>query len=239
MAEFTFKDSDPYSENTGVVGEHYGGKTYFVGQNILKPMLKTRIINVWAWDHQAKWKDYFEPHQVVYYLDDLQRGTQCYVPENKSEEHFDEFCELVQQLNNTHLFIDESHNYHNAQRMAKQLQPVIRDLSGNQNVAYTLVWQRASEGHKSVMSNARHKFLFNFDSLDQDRYLQMFGKYADLFLNPEERKYFRDFTENNKKYRYDILTDYSFLYRDEKNRTKVEIYNGGHLTTLESLKIEI
>lgn len=225
---FHFKELNIYQENNSLTGEHYSGKTKFAIEKIAKPLLKTGRIKMWIWDHHGLFSKMFQDlgkgHQIIYYLDELRDGTQCYVPESKSEDHFNEFCSLVLDQYNMHVVLDELHNYMTAQRMAKNLAPLIRDLAANQGVTYTAIWQRVSEGHKSVMSNARHKFLFDFDIGDQERYLRLFGKYADLFLEPESRKFFKE--KENGNYLYPVLDQYSFLYKDDKSKES-EVFNGG------------
>ena len=171
--DFFFPDLNIYEENNSLAGEHYGGKTEFAIRKIARPLLKSGKVKVWIWDHHRRFadspylKDVLHQNQIVYYLDELQEGsTQIYIPENKSKEHFDKFCEMILRQKNLHVIFDELHNYMSAQTMTKNLYPVIRDLASNQGVTYTAIWQRISEGHKSVMSNARHKFLFNFDVED-------------------------------------------------------------------------
>lgn len=195
------------------------------------------------WDYHglgAK-SGFFEPNQIVYYLDELSEGTQCYVPEDKSRKNFDEFCGLCVEQYNLHVILDELHNYFSAQTMLPNLAKLIRDVASNRGVTYTAIWQRVSEGHKSAMSNARHKFLFKYDISDQDRYLRIFGKEADLFMKPEDRKYFNDCAICNQTYKtcvnakprthefvahYPILDQFSFLYKDDK-LMKSEVFNGG------------
>lgn len=242
--EFYFKELNIYEENTSLAGEHYGGKTEFAIRKIAKPLLKSGKVKVWIWDHHKRFAKhpelarYIQPHQVVYYLDELSEGTQIYVPESKSPEHFNKFCAMILEQKNLHVILDELHNYMSAQRMEKNLYPVIRDLAANQGVTYTAIWQRISEGHKSVMSNARHKFLFNFDVEDQEKYLRIFGIKADLFLEPHARKYFTECktcqksihkhkNENHRfESKYPVLEQYSFLYKDDKSKES-EVYNGG------------
>ena len=241
-------DLNIYDENNSIAGEHFSGKTYFALEKIAKPLLKTGKIKIWMWVHHQKVlkglldSGYLHPNQIVYYLDELQDGTQFYVPKSKSIEHFNEFCALILKQRNLHVIFDELHNYMSAQTMAKNLYPVIRDLAANQGVTYTAIWQRISEGHKSVMSNARHKFLFDFDIADQDRYLSIFGTKADLFLYPEQRKYFTECKVCGKnalhhKYNdklgnhkfdalYPVLDLHSFIYKDDKFKESM-VYNGG------------
>lgn len=243
--EFFFPELNIYEENNSLAGEHYGGKTEFAIRKIAKPLLKTGKVKVWIWDHHKRFansehlKGILQPNQIVYYLDELQEGsTQCYVPENKSKDHFNKFCELILRQKNLHIIYDELHNFMSAQTMVPNLYPVIRDLASNQGVTYTAIWQRISEGHKSVMSNARHKFLFNFDVEDQEKYLRIFGTQADLFLEPNARMYFAECKicgKSPKKHRneehryqekYPVLDDYSFIYKDDKSK-KSEVFNGG------------
>ena len=215
--EFKFRNLSIYEDNIAVNGAHFTGKTHFALKNIVKPLKKAEI-NFWFWNHHGKRLDLFEPDQIVYYLEDLKYGTQCYYPESKSLEHFNEFCKLVQKQNYLHVIFDELHNYMNAQTMAKELRPIITDLPANQAVTYTAIWQRASEGHKSVLSNAKHKFLFRFDVRDQDTYLDIFGTKSQLHLDKTARKYFPQ--EENCK-------PHSFVYRDEERAFDTEWYNGG------------
>lgn len=239
--KFRFPQLRIYQENISVAGEHYSGKTEFAKECIVKPLLKTKKIKLWAFDYHAILANsgYFEPNQIVYYLDELSEGTQCYVPEDKSKKHFDEFCKLCVDQYNLHVVLDELHNYMSAQTMTPNLAKLIRDVASNQGVTYTAIWQRVSEGHKSVMSNARHKFLFKYDIADQDRYLRIFGKEADLFMKPEDRKYFNEceickhsfkvcYSRKLHEFKphYPILADFSFLYKDDK-LMKSEVFNGG------------
>jgi len=239
--KFYFPELKIYQENISVNGEHYSGKTKFAIECILKPLLKTKKVKLWMWDVHGlgAQSGYFEDNQIVYYLDELSEGTQCYVPEDKSKKNFDEFCGLCVDQYNLHVVLDELHNYMSAQTMTPNLSKLIRDVASNRGVTYTGIWQRVSEGHKAAMSNARHKFLFKYDISDQDRYLRIFGKEADLFMKPEDRKYFADCKICKKPYKecsksnqhlyepyYPILDHYSFLYKDDK-LMKSEVFNGG------------
>lgn len=239
--KFRFEDLSIYQENIALAGEHYSGKTYFAIEGIARPLLKAGV-KVWVWDYHGLFakSGYFQPHQICYYLDELQEGTQCYVPESKSEEHFEQFCGLAIEQYNLHVMVDEAHKFMSAQRIPPNFSTLIRETASNRGVSYTAIWQRISEGQKSVMSNARHKFLFNFDISDQDRYLRIFGKYADLFQEPESRKYFNDCSQCTflpkhhgakiKSHRFEAnfppLDEHSFIYKDDKNRESV-VYNGG------------
>jgi len=242
--KFKFEELNIYQENTSITGEHYAGKTRFALECIAKPLLKVKNVKIWVWDAHGIFarSGYFSKEQIVYYLDELSEGTQCYVPEEKSENHFNEFCKLITSQYNLHAILDELHDYMTAQRMAKELQPLIRDVAANQGVTYTAIWQRISEGHKAVISNARHKFLFNYDIADQDRYLKIFGTKADLFLEPEARKYFgdckicgkvailhKDKQKINHEFigKYPPLEQFSFLYKDDKSKES-EVFNGGY-----------
>ena len=223
---FRFKDLHIYQENTSITGEHYSGKTYFAINKIVNPLVKSQHVKVWVFDYHGLFakSGMFAQNQIVYYLDEISEGTQCYIPETKSEENFNRFCKLCTSQYNLHVVLDELHNYMSAQRMAKELAPLIRDVAANQGVTYTAIWQRISEGHKAVMSNARHKFLFDFDIGDQERYTRIFGKYADLFLEPESRKFFNEKKDGN--YVYPVLDPHSFIYKDDMSKQS-EVFNGG------------
>lgn len=237
---FKFDELNIYQENIAIIGEHYSGKTEFAKQKIVKMLLKNPNVKLWVWDHQGRFKDLFPQNQLCYYLDELSEGTQCYLPESKSEEHFSKFCKLATDQYNLHVVLDELHKFMSAQRMGEELSRLVRETAANSGVSYTAIWQRASEGHKAVHSNARHKFLFDFDIGDQDRYLHIFGQNADLFMDIDQRRYFTQCQECDEPFRkhvknktqhvfqtkYPMLDRYSFIYKDDKERSSV-VYNGG------------
>lgn len=215
---FKLRNVSIFDENFALAGEHYSGKTKFAVDHIAKPLIKAKI-KTWFWNHHGKYLDSFDSKDICYYLDELENRTQIYVPESKSIEHFNEFCQLVQNQNNLHVILDELHDYVTAQSWkAKALQPIIRDLPANQGVTYTAIFQRASEVQRSIFGNAKHKFLFKFDTEDQDKYLRIMGVKASLLLEKQQRKFFKEI-ENAKPY--------SFVYRDEERANDTEFYNGG------------
>ena len=215
---FKHRNISIYEENFALAGEHYGGKTHFAVYNIVLPLIKAGV-KVWFWNHHGKFLDEFEDSQICYYLDELESTTQIYVPESKSIEHFNEFCQIVQEQNNLHVVLDELHDFCSAQSWkAKALQPIIRDLPANQGVTYTAILQRMSEVQRSVFGNAKYKFLFKYDTEDQDKYTRIMGSKASLLLDNSQRKYHKD---------YPICKPYSFLFRDEEKSSNTEFYDGG------------
>lgn len=215
---FKHRNVSVYEENHVVAGEHYGGKTHFAVKQIVVPMIKAGY-KVWFWNHHAKFLEDFEDSQICYYLDELKSTTQIYCPESKSIEHFNEFCQLVQEQNNLHVVLDELHDFVSAQSWkAKALQPIIRDLPANQGVTYTAIFQRISEVQRSIIGNSKYKFLFKYDVEDQEKYNRIMGSKASVLLENSQRKFHKD---------YPICKPYSFLFRDEERSSQTEFYDGG------------
>jgi len=216
--KFKLRKVSIYEENFALAGEHYSGKTRFAVDHIVKPLIENKV-KIWFWNHHGKYLKSFPKNMICYYLDELENRTQIYVPESKSIEHFNEFCELVQQQFKLHVVLDELHDYVTAQSWkAKALQPIIRDLPANQYVTYTAIFQRASEVQRSIFGNAKHKLLFKHDIEDQDKYLRIMGTKSSLLLEQQQRKFYKN-TPNAKPY--------SFVYRDEERSNQTEFYNGG------------
>lgn len=223
--KFKHRNISVYEENFGLAGEHYGGKTHFAVDNIALPFIKAGV-KVWFWNHHGKFLEKFDDSQICYYLDELENRTQIYVPESKSIEHFNEFCKLVQEQRNLHVILDELHDYVSAQSWkAKELQPIIRDLPANQNVTYTAIFQRISEVQRSIMGNAKYKFLFKYDSEDQEKYNRIMGSKASLLLENSQRRFHKKFP---------ICKPYSFLFRDEEKSSQTEFYNGGKFVEVQN-----
>jgi len=216
--EFKLRRPSIYKENFVAMGIHYSGKTEFIIRFILLPLIKMGV-TVWFWNHHAKLLDLFPESTICYYLDELEYGTQIYVPESTTIEHFDEYCGLVKKLRNVHVAFDELHNYVTAQSwMAKNLQSIIRDMPANKGVTYTAMFQKASEVKEAIIGNARYKFLFKHANKDRETYENIFGSKSNLLLEQSQRKSFK---------KIDNAKEFSFLYQDDKFAFNTKFYNGG------------
>jgi|SRR6185295_2678483 len=204
------------TENSVVIGAHWQGKTW-LAKYLIASRVKGRF-PMWIWDYNGKFAD-LAPSNVIHSVKDLKYGTQIVVPLDKSPEHFEQFCIAVNKQANLHVIIDEAHTYCSAHQIPPAFAQLVRD-KGNQNVSYTCIQQRPAEIHKSIISNAQHRFVLAFDVPTDVVYLRNWiGTEVELFLPPNS--ILRRFHKGAPK-----LPPYSFIYRDMKALTPQIIVGG-------------
>lgn len=216
-------------ENSVVVGAHHQGKTYLAANLLARSVLG--LYPLWVWDYHGKLynelsKKNLTPAQrqtlgYKYWIHSVPqtkiRETTFFLPSDKSQERFDEFCNLVLRKSDMHVMIDEAHNYSSPHRIGVPYARLVRD-AGNQNISYTAIFQRPAENHKSILSNATHIFVFHLPLPNDAFYLrQWVGPEVDVLLQPHLRKYHKEEPE---------LPQYSFIYKDTR-KTNAVIVKGG------------
>lgn len=202
------------TENCAVMGAHFQGKTYLTKHLISKPLLG--VYRQWVWDYHGKFSD-LAPANVVHSVDALRYGTQFLRPSDRSPEQFFKFCEKVNALRNLEVIIDETHNYCSAHRIDPRFAVLLRD-KGNAHISYTCIFQRPAEIHKSLISNAKHRFMFAMDvPTDIDYLVRYIGIEAELFLPPRLRKYYKEEPQ---------LPPHSFIYRNQEEMRPVVVPGG-------------
>lgn len=202
------------TDNSVVIGAHFQGKTYLSKYLIAKPLIGKWPL--WIWDYHGKFADLL-PHNVINHVSQLRYGTFVLRPVDRSPENFFAFCEMANKQANLHVIIDEAHNYCSAHKIDPRFAVLVRD-KGNANVSYTCIFQRPAEIHKSIISNAKHRFAFRFDVPTDVQYLMRWlGTELELYLPPQQRRYYKEAPE---------LPQYSFIYRDAE-KIKPEVISGG------------
>lgn len=214
------------ADNSVVIGAHFQGKTHFAANMICRPLLGHFDQIVWDYHgniHKEIMKQRLTPKESHILL--LSKGTnllpnkptQFIHPSEKSEIHFEAVCSAIEKMHDKHITIDECHNYNSAHRIPPHFAALIRDL-GNQNISYTCIFQRPAENHKSIISNAKHRFLFRFDVPNDVDYLSRWiGTEVNLFLPPDLRKFHKDEPQ---------LPRYSFIYRNAEELAPVVVRGG-------------
>lgn len=216
------------TENSVFIGAHFQGKTYAAANLIALPLLG--VYRQWAWDYHGRvylelTKQRLTPRQSQMLNDSRKRmvsdlgaaTTFLSPPLERSEHYFLQFCALVCKQHDMHVIVDEIHNYTTAHSLSGLLGRVVRDM-GNRNVSYTAIFQRPAEVHKSIISNAKHRFMFAFDvPTDIDYMRRWIGAEADLFLAPQLRRFYKDEPQ---------LPPRSFIYRNQDDLTPTVVVGG-------------
>lgn len=223
--KFTFEVG---TENSVFIGAHFQGKTFAAANLIALPLLG--VYRQWAWDYHGRiymelTKQRLTPQQSqmlrdskTRFVSDLGAATSFLSPPlDRSESMFLKFCALVCKQHDMHVLFDEIHNYNSAHRISGLLGRVVRDM-GNRNVSYTAIFQRPAENHKSIISNAKHRFMFAFDvPTDIDYMSRWIGTEANLFLPPQLRRFYKDEPQ---------LPPHSFVYRNQDSLTPTVVVGG-------------
>lgn len=218
ITEFHF-DWQPGADNIVVMGAHWHGKTVLGRELVAAPIVGK--FPMWIWDHNGKFAT-LAPDSICYSVEKLVYGTQILIPAAKSPEYFEKFCRLVNAQRNMLIIVDEAHNFCSAHRLPPEFGRLIRD-KGNQNVGYCCIFQAVTEVHKSIIRNAKHRFVFFFDvPTDVDYLRKWIGIESELFLSVDHlnRKYFRGKPEHPQ------LPKYSFIYRDQTQEKPLVVVNG-------------
>ena len=203
------------TDNSVIIGAHFQGKTHLAKHLVAKPLLGKYPL--WIWDHHGKFTDLTDLSNVVRSVSGLRYGLQVLKPIEKSPGAFFQFCALVNKQSDLHVIIDETHNFCSAHKIAPEFATLVRD-KGNNNVSYTCVFQRPAEVHKSIISNALHRFVFAFDVPTDVIYLkQWIGTEVELFLPPQLRRHHREEPQ---------LPPRSFIYRNMQSLKPVVVVGG-------------
>lgn len=215
-------DYTAYTDNVIVCGAHWQGKSFFVAHTFLKELPK--IARVWWWDYHGVMVKYACPpnHLIKRRLEDLEIGTQYFIPSDRSEKAFDDFLKKALTHRDLVIGVDEAHNYSSAHKLKGNHAELIRN-AGNQNISYIEVFQRPQRVNGDVLENARHRFCFALDNLNSVKYMrEWIGVEIELFLapnnrSPQARKILGD---------AEMLPEHSYIYRD-KQKLEPEVVSGG------------
>lgn len=217
------------TENSAAWGAHWNGKTYTMSNLVVRPLLG--VYNQWIWDHKGHvtgelFKQRMTPEQhklvsggLVQHASQLRQGTCIVRPRDKTLEHFESFCAAANKQHNLHVVIDETRHYNSTHSIPPEFSELVTE-KGNDNVSYTVIFQRPAENHKSLISNAQHRFCFPLTVPTDVVYLRsLIGPEVELFL-PVGSPLRRFYKEEPK------LPLRSFIYRDEKQERPVVVVGG-------------
>lgn len=219
------------SENSAFFGAHFRGKTYAATNLIVRPLLG--FYPQLIWDHNGKIfleliKKPTSAEQAslirnaaINHASQIKEDRKTYIlkPKDKSMEHFLQFCDIITKRRQMHVTFDETHNYNTAHRLPDKFNQVIRDL-GNVGISYTAIFQRPAENHKSLISNAKHRFLFGLSVPTDVQYLKsLIGMEAELFL-PKGSPLRKMYKEEPQ------LPIRSFIYRNEEEEKPIVVVGG-------------
>lgn len=215
-------DYTAYNDNVVCLGAHWQGKSLFISKTFLSEL--PRIARVWTWDYHGVLTKYVNPptHLIKRNVDDLELGTQFFIPSDKSEKGFEKFLAKALTHRDLVIVIDEAHNYSSPHKLKGNHAELIRN-AGNQNISYIEIFQRPQRVNGDVLENARHRFCFALDNLNSVKYMrEWIGLECELFLPPAQRS-----SQAIKRFGdAEMLPQYSYIYRD-KQKLEPEIVSGG------------
>lgn len=217
------------TENSVFFGAHWNGKTFTCTNLIVRPLLG--VYDQLIWDHkghivQELFSRRMTPDQekiassgLVIQASQLRQGTCIMRPRDKTLKHFEEFCATANKAHDLHVVIDETKHYNSAHSIPPAFSELVTE-KGNDNVSYTCIFQRPAENHKSLISNAQHRFCFSLTVPTDVVYLRsLIGPEVELFL-PVGSPLRRFYKEEPR------LPLRSFIYRDEKAERPVVVVGG-------------
>jgi len=203
----------PYEEDIVICGAKGTRKT-----TLCKSILRTlKSCNYWVYDYSWRFdKDHFAVYDA-HVINDMKllnaTGKFIFQPFNKSQETFDQFCNLAATKTNLIIVVDEIHQYVKKQQYPKALYSIVMSLR-NKGISGIYISTLPAAIPNFILTNAEHVFSFRLNIVDHVKYLRdWLGVEAWLLLPKDKRKEMKN---------YENLPDHSFVYR-KQSESKAQI----------------
>jgi len=218
-------DFQIFEHNMVMVGGTGEGKTELTWELLGFLLDEEPDIDWWIWDYSDKFSNW---GKVVHEIEDLHRGRYVIQANDKSLENFKRFCNRLHfgaqdgLYNNTHLVVDEVHQYLNKQSNLQELMNIVLS-DRNKGVTGFYIATMPQSIPNWILNNVKHVISMRQEVSSNIEWLRNYiGREAWLLLAEDARgKMPKDIPEEIRN--YPQLPSHSYIYRN-KNRSKPQIW---------------